>query len=341
VLVDDAPEGRRERTGLEDHLDVVCGRHGEGDTAAAGSRSTRDPVKLRGAIADERDAPSCAGEPGIVHLVACSRCHAQFDVAAVAGESILCHCGARVEVTRPTPIDAPIRRCGACGAGVDPQDVTCGFCRSRIDREAARGLVCPECYARNADASRHCTNCGVQFQPQPLLHEAEPMACPACELPLAVRSIADVAVSECGSCRGLWVPGESFDTLVERARARHQTRASDGLDDGSRPAPRVTGTVSYRRCPVGREVMHRKNFGRSSGVIVDWCRAHGTWLDADELGRIAAFIAGGGLAVPTVDPRLDAEAPCDVVREADRLMREARRSHREPSLAEFLLRIIA
>jgi hypothetical protein len=45
--------------------------------------------------------------------------------------------------------------------------------------------------------------------------------------------------------------------------------------------------------------------------------------------------------VPTVDPRLDAEAPCDVVREADRLMREARRSHREPSLAEFLLRIIA
>ena len=41
--------------------------------------------------------------------------------------------------------------------------------------------------------------------------------------------------------------------------------------------------------------MHRKNYGKRSGVIVDWCGAHGTWLDADELEQIAAFIAGGGL----------------------------------------------
>ncbi|RIL01515.1 MAG: hypothetical protein DCC71_17510 [Proteobacteria bacterium] len=41
--------------------------------------------------------------------------------------------------------------------------------------------------------------------------------------------------------------------------------------------------------------MHRKNYGRRSGVIVDWCGPHGTWLDADELEQIAGFIAGGGL----------------------------------------------
>jgi Zn-finger nucleic acid-binding protein len=281
------------------------------------------------------------GELRIVHLVACTRCHAQFDVAGVAAESIVCHCGTPVDVTQPTPIDAPIRRCGSCGAGVDPQDSACGFCRSRIDREAARGLVCPECYARNADASRHCTNCGVEFRPQPLLRAAEPMACPACELPLAVRSIAEVAVNECGSCRGLWVPGESFDTLVARARARHQARATDGLADGPKSPALVTASVSYRRCPVCDAVMHRKNFGRSSGVIVDWCKPHGTWLDADELGHIAAFIAGGGLVAAPAPADFGAEVARDVVREADRLMREARQSHREPSLAEFLLRIIA
>jgi len=281
------------------------------------------------------------GEPEIVHLVACSRCHAQFDVADVGAESIVCHCGAHVDVTRPTPIDAPIRRCGSCGAGVDPQDTTCGFCRGRIDREAARGLVCPECYARNNDASRHCTNCGVAFRPQPLLRDAEPMSCPACAQVLAVRSIASVAVSECPSCRGLWVPGESFDALVERARARHQARASSGLAAPARAVVVSTPSVSYRRCPVCEQVMHRKNFGRSSGVIVDWCREHGTWLDADELGRIAAFIADGGLTDPrTASPAGD-EATREIVREADRLLREARRSQREPSLAEFLLRIIA
>jgi hypothetical protein len=41
--------------------------------------------------------------------------------------------------------------------------------------------------------------------------------------------------------------------------------------------------------------MHRKNFGKRSGVIVDWCGAHGTWFDKDELAQIAAFIAAGGL----------------------------------------------
>ena len=42
----------------------------------------------------------------------------------------------------------------------------------------------------------------------------------------------------------------------------------------------------------------RKNFGRRSGVIVDWCGRHGTWFDPDELERVAAFVAAGGLVEP-------------------------------------------
>jgi hypothetical protein len=41
--------------------------------------------------------------------------------------------------------------------------------------------------------------------------------------------------------------------------------------------------------------MYRKNFGTRSGVILDWCGPHGTWLDADELAQVAAFIQAGGL----------------------------------------------
>jgi len=282
-----------------------------------------------------------AGEPGIVHLVACSRCHAQFDAAGVERESIPCHCGQRVPVTRPTPIDAPIRRCGACGAGVDAAAADCAYCRNRIDRESSRGLICPECYARNPDASRHCTNCGVAFRPQPLLREGAALPCPACEDALVVRSIAGIAVSECGSCRGLWVPGESFDALVERARARHQVRASGGLGGAPVGIAIADPGVSYRRCPVCTQIMHRRNFGRRSGVVVDWCRTDGTWLDADELGHIAAFIAGGGLADAPAEAVAGDEATREIVREADRLLREARWSQREPSLAEFLLRVIA
>ena len=41
--------------------------------------------------------------------------------------------------------------------------------------------------------------------------------------------------------------------------------------------------------------MQRKNFGRRSGVVVDWCGSHGTWLDTDEMGDIAGFVLEGGL----------------------------------------------
>lgn len=41
--------------------------------------------------------------------------------------------------------------------------------------------------------------------------------------------------------------------------------------------------------------MNRFNFAGCSGVILDACKPHGVWLDADELRRIVAFIRGGGL----------------------------------------------
>jgi len=42
--------------------------------------------------------------------------------------------------------------------------------------------------------------------------------------------------------------------------------------------------------------MNRSNFARSSGVIIDICKQHGVWFDADELPKIIAFITKGGLA---------------------------------------------
>ena len=37
------------------------------------------------------------------------------------------------------------------------------------------------------------------------------------------------------------------------------------------------------------------NYARISGVIVDYCKRHGFWLDNGELEKIAAFVASGGL----------------------------------------------
>jgi Zn-finger nucleic acid-binding protein len=41
--------------------------------------------------------------------------------------------------------------------------------------------------------------------------------------------------------------------------------------------------------------MHRQNFARVSGVIVDTCRGHGVWFNQGELRRIVEFIREGGM----------------------------------------------
>jgi Zn-finger nucleic acid-binding protein len=54
-------------------------------------------------------------------------------------------------------------------------------------------------------------------------------------------------------------------------------------------------------------MMHRLNFARCSGVIVDVCRAHGTWFDANELHRIVHFIRAGGLDQSRAKEKRDLE----------------------------------
>ena len=53
------------------------------------------------------------------------------------------------------------------------------------------------------------------------------------------------------------------------------------------------GQVAYRRCPVCREQMARRNYQKRSGVIIDQCHEHGTWLDANELEQIAGYVLSG------------------------------------------------
>ena len=41
--------------------------------------------------------------------------------------------------------------------------------------------------------------------------------------------------------------------------------------------------------------MHRRNYGRKSGVILDTCRQHGVWFDQGELDSVLEWIRHGGL----------------------------------------------
>lgn len=234
-----------------------------------------------------------------MRLVACRSCHAQYDVTDVKDARFDCRCGVPVENVTPTAVDAEVRRCRSCGAAVGRDGDACEYCGSAIVRDTRRlDLICPECYARNEERSRFCTGCGVEFQPEPVPSASEELACVKCGCLMPRRRVGGVLVHECPECHGLWAPHDGFDELVNRAIDARQRTGQDRLPG---PGPRtrggnpVTEPVQYRKCPECGAFMNRQNFRRTSGVIVDRCHQHGTWLDADELEQIAGFIFSGGL----------------------------------------------
>lgn len=236
-----------------------------------------------------------------MRLVACSACHAQYDVTNIIVEEFPCRCGETLRNSVLKGVEVAMHRCSACGAIVtNSSDQTCDYCLAVIERDFDKlSLICPECYARNAEEAHFCTGCGVGFNPEAIQVAGEELPCPQCEMLMPASSVGGVSLNECGKCHGLWVTGSAFDVLVNKAiEAR---KGNHALQLGNE-APRVAGAnpadqkVLYRRCPKCNGVMNRKNYRKRSGIIIDKCADHGTWLDADELEQIAGFVLSGGLA---------------------------------------------
>jgi Zn-finger nucleic acid-binding protein len=227
-----------------------------------------------------------------MRLIACGQCHAQYDVALVVAETIACSCGETLVNRALVPVDNEVQRCGSCGAHVVGDSDGCHYCGSELAPVGDLSLICPECFARNADGSRFCTSCGVAFAPQAIPIEGHELPCPACDVLMPPTQVAGIGLNECRSCNGLWVPGENFDALVSRATENARAAgATKPRTEGGNPASRQ---VRYRKCPECQGFMQRRNYRRSSGVVLDVCHNHGSWLDADELEEIAGFILSGG-----------------------------------------------
>jgi Zn-finger nucleic acid-binding protein len=186
--------------------------------------------------------------------------------------------------------------CPNCGAAVSSDSVQCRFCESRLKTQA-----CPKCLGLMFIGSEHCSHCGAETV---AVESSEGAGdCPRCRISLTTIVVGETDLEECARCGGMWSVVQTFERLCADAEA--QAAVLTFLDQ--RTPVETTLKISYVPCPECEQLMNRSNFARSSGVIIDICKAHGVWFDAEELPKIIAFIRSGGIDAARQRERLELE----------------------------------
>ena len=174
--------------------------------------------------------------------------------------------------------------CPNCGAPVASTARVCGYCHVAL---ATRR--CAHCFDHNHASAQHCAACGRELGLERIADDSE-LSCPACRAPLAAFHESGGTLFDCASCGGHFVEHSLLRALIEQ-RAELAQSSTVGP---TRARARIE-KVTYRPCARCGTMMHRKNFGGASGVIVDVCTVHGIWFDAGELPAVLNFVERGGL----------------------------------------------
>jgi Zn-finger nucleic acid-binding protein len=231
----------------------------------------------------------------IVDCPGCSKLYSLEDYGH--GEKLRCRCGQIIVVHEAQQVHTHTARaihCATCGGMLEPGKAKCPFCDALVDQTSARlSEFCSSCYAMSPEGSAYCSGCG-----QPLVTVLDaPMRtdhpCPRCNVSMRRRELAGRRPLECPMCCGLFVEPDDFETLM-RAQAEHEDRAEQVRGPERALVDLDADEKLYVPCPGCGEMMNRTNYADESGVIIDYCREHGYWLDAGELEKIARWIKSGG-----------------------------------------------
>jgi Zn-finger nucleic acid-binding protein len=183
--------------------------------------------------------------------------------------------------------DAGSLHCPNCGAAAGLDSKECTYCHAPLAT-----MSCPSCFNRVFVGAAYCPHCGSHVSRQ-AEGAAAGESCPRCKTPMTMIQVGAMALAECGTCKGVWVDADAFDRLCGDREAQAAVIHGNALTAG--PPSTTIEKISYRPCPRCGKMMNRVNFAKYSGVVLDVCRAHGTYFDRDELHRVVTFIQAGGL----------------------------------------------
>lgn len=183
-------------------------------------------------------------------------------------------------------VEARVYQCPVCGAFARENERTCRHCSTLLAT-----LRCGHCFELNFPSDLHCRGCGLELGLEPV-SDASQLACPDCKLPLKAFQTGNGSLYACERCGGQFVAHGLLRALLESRETLGS--AVPSVVDAPRSNP-LSDPVRYRPCPGCGQMMNRKNFAGTSGIIIDVCSLHGSFFDPGELPRVLEFVRRGGL----------------------------------------------
>jgi Zn-finger nucleic acid-binding protein len=206
-------------------------------------------------------------------------------------------------------IKRSVCNCPNCGAAATPTSVRCAYCHSGL-----ASLICSKCFGAIFTGMKHCPWCGENAAAGKLANGINGK-CPRCNTAFLLVTANNVVLNECPACGGLWVDNDTLQTICAN---QEQQQAIMGFNPEltlAKSTPAVQSGRMYIPCPECENLMNRRQFAGCSGVIVDWCKAHGVWFDRNELRQIVQFIQAGGLHKAQEREKLKLEEERESLRE--------------------------
>jgi Zn-finger nucleic acid-binding protein len=193
-------------------------------------------------------------------------------------------------MTENVQIQKGLYNCPNCGAAGAPGAHLCNYCGSSLASD-----VCPACFGAVFRGMKHCPSCGAECRSADRGSQS-PCHCPRCNKQFEELDLDRHTIQQCPGCGGLWVDRRA----TERIFADHEEQEAvlemnAGQEEAPQDSARLPKGRVYVPCPVCRKLMNRSSFASGSGIVIDWCKQHGTWFDRGELARIVSFIRSGGM----------------------------------------------
>ncbi|MDH3588575.1 MAG: zf-TFIIB domain-containing protein [Gammaproteobacteria bacterium] len=222
-------------------------------------------------------------------IVQCRRCHLRHDLTGrPRGTIVSCRCGAPLELA-PQGGESVALTCPQCAGQADQNLSRCQHCDS-----ALATIRCATCFGLAFDGNAHCPHCGSSLDsPAVVAHDSgrEPLPCPSCRSDLDALVIDKTLIDGCSNCGGIWLDHTAFEKLLDNRKFAGLSANLNipGWKTSQKQYQASEKDSLYVRCPVCEHFMHRRNYAKRSGIILDVCAAHGIWFDANELARVCSY----------------------------------------------------